>query len=53
VLAFTFRERPLDQQPGDQRLAARAKIVRPGWVPAGDEHWSKHPLETNRLAGGR
>lgn len=32
------------------RLVARAKVVRPGWVPAGDEHWSKHPLETNRLA---
>lgn len=31
-------------------LAARAKLVRPGWAPAGDEHWSKHPLETNRLA---
>lgn len=31
-------------------LLARAKLVRPGWVPAGDGHWSKHPLETNRLA---
>lgn len=31
-------------------LVARAKLVRPGWVPVGDEHWSRHPLETNRLA---
>jgi ATP-dependent RNA circularization protein (DNA/RNA ligase family) len=31
-------------------LRARAKIVRPGWVMAGDEHWSTGPLKTNRLA---
>ena len=30
-------------------LRARAKIVRPGWVMAGDEHWSTGPLKTNRL----
>lgn len=31
-------------------LGARAKVVRPGWVMADDEHWSARPLETNRLA---
>lgn len=31
-------------------LVARAKIVRPGWVMAGDGQWSG-PLKTNRLAG--
>jgi hypothetical protein len=30
-------------------LAVRAKVVRPGWVMAGDEQWSG-PLKTNRLA---
>jgi hypothetical protein len=33
-----------------QWLTARAKIVRPGWVLANDEHWSSRPLRTNRLA---
>lgn len=32
-------------------LVARAKLVRPGWVQADDKHWSRRPLETNRLAG--
>ena len=32
-------------------LAARAKVVREGWVMADDEHWSARPLEMNRLAG--
>lgn len=31
-------------------LLARAKIVRPGWMMASDEHWSAGPLKTNRLA---
>lgn len=31
-------------------LTARAKVVRPGWVMASDEHWSSRPLRTNRLA---
>lgn len=31
-------------------LLARAKIVRPGWVMASDEHWSSRPLKANRLA---
>ncbi len=31
-------------------VRARAKIVRPGWIMAGDEHWSTGPLKTNRLA---
>ena len=31
-------------------LVARAKIVRPGWIMASDEHWSSGPLKTNRLA---
>jgi ATP-dependent RNA circularization protein (DNA/RNA ligase family) len=30
-------------------LVARAKVVRPGWVMAGDEHWSSRLLQTNRL----
>lgn len=30
-------------------LSARAKIVRPGWVLASDEHWSARPLRKNRL----
>lgn len=34
-------------------LRARAKLVRPGWVPADDRHWSRRPLETNRLAASR
>jgi RNA ligase len=35
-------------------LRARAKIVRPDWIMAGDEHWSTGPLKANRLvrAGG-
>ncbi len=33
----------------DEWLAARAKVVRPGWVAADDEHWSRRPLQTNRL----
>jgi ATP-dependent RNA circularization protein (DNA/RNA ligase family) len=32
-------------------LDDRAKLVRAGWAPAGDEHWSKRTLETNRLDG--
>ncbi len=31
-------------------LLARAKLVRPGWVLASDEHWSSRVLKTNRLA---
>jgi hypothetical protein len=31
-------------------LLARAKIVRPGWVMADDEHWWSRPLKINRLA---
>ncbi len=31
-------------------LLARAKVVRPGWVMASDEHWSSRVLKTNRLA---
>ena len=31
-------------------LDGRAKVVRAGWVMAGDAHWSSHPLKTNRLA---
>lgn len=35
---------------GDQGwLVARAKIVRPGWVMAGDDHWASSPPETNQL----
>ena len=34
-------------------LLARAKIVRPGWVMASDEHWSSGPLTTNRLTAAR
>lgn len=34
-------------------LAARAKLVRKGWVQAGDDHWSRRSLETNRLAESR
>jgi hypothetical protein len=30
-------------------LVARAKVVRPGWVMAGDDHWSSGQLQTNRL----
>jgi ATP-dependent RNA circularization protein (DNA/RNA ligase family) len=33
-------------------LAARAKLVRPEFVPAIGDHWSRRSLETNRLAGG-
>lgn len=32
-------------------LLARAKIVRPGWMMASDEHWSARVLKTNHLAG--
>ena len=31
-------------------LRARAKVVRPGWTMASDEHWASGPLKTNRLA---
>lgn len=31
-------------------LIARAKVVKPGWVLATDEHWSSRPLKVNRLA---
>lgn len=37
---------------GDDRLVARAKIVRPGWVMADDAHWSGR-LEANRLKSER
>ncbi len=37
----------------DQRLLARAKLVRREFVQAIDEHWSKRALETNTLAGDR
>jgi len=30
-------------------LVARAKVVRPGWVMASDDHWSSGQLKTNRL----
>lgn len=30
-------------------LLARAKIVRPGWVMATDEHWASRSLKTNSL----
>ena len=33
-------------------LVARAKVVRPGWTPVGDAHWSSRPLETNQLREG-
>lgn len=33
-------------------LAARAKLVRPEFVQAIEEHWSSRPLERNALAGG-
>lgn len=32
-------------------LAKRAKVVRPGWVMVGDDHWASGPLKTNRLQG--
>lgn len=31
-------------------LLERAKVVRPGWVMASNEHWSSRRLKTNRLA---
>ena len=34
----------------EEWLLARAKIVRPGWILASDEHWSSRPLKKNRLA---
>lgn len=36
-----------------QWLAARAKLVRPGWMQEDEEHWSRRPIEPNRLAAGR
>lgn len=30
-------------------LVARAKVVRPGWVMASDDHWSSGQLKANRL----
>lgn len=33
----------------DDWLLARAKIVRPGWVMANDEHWASRSLKTNSL----
>jgi hypothetical protein len=30
-------------------LTARAKVVRPGWVLASEEHWSSRPLKANRV----
>ena len=35
------------------RLVARAKLVRPEFVQAIDEHWSKRSVETNIVAGAR
>ena len=35
------------------RLVARAKLVRPEFVQAIDEHWSKRALEPNSLAAGK
>lgn len=32
-----------------QWFLARAKIVRPGWLMATDEHWLSRPLKTNQL----
>lgn len=34
-------------------LAARAKLVRPGWMQEDEGHWSSRPLEPNRLAANR
>lgn len=34
----------------DGHLELRAKLVRSGWVPAEELHWSKRPLERNKLA---
>jgi ATP-dependent RNA circularization protein (DNA/RNA ligase family) len=34
----------------DRHLLARAKVVRPGWLLASNEHWSSRPLKTNRLS---
>jgi len=34
----------------DDRLLARAKLVRPDFVQQIDEHWSRRPLQRNRLA---
>jgi ATP-dependent RNA circularization protein (DNA/RNA ligase family) len=31
-------------------LLARAKMVRPGWLMASDEHWMSRPLQTNQLS---
>jgi hypothetical protein len=36
-----------------ERLIARAKLVRAEFTQAIDEHWSKRTLEANRLAPGR
>jgi ATP-dependent RNA circularization protein (DNA/RNA ligase family) len=33
-------------------LAARAKLVRPEFVQAIGDHWSRRSIETNQLAGG-
>jgi ATP-dependent RNA circularization protein (DNA/RNA ligase family) len=32
-------------------LARRAKIVRPGWLGANEGHWSRKPIEPNRIRG--
>lgn len=40
-------------EEGGPWLDARAKLVRRGWVMADDRHWSRRPLETNRLAAPR
>ena len=34
-------------------LAARAKVVRPGWMQEDEAHWSSRPLERNALAASR
>jgi len=39
------------RQDGADRLLARAKLVRPGFIQGISTHWSKGRLERNRLAG--
>jgi ATP-dependent RNA circularization protein (DNA/RNA ligase family) len=34
------------------KLVLRAKLVREGWAPADERHWSQRPLERNRLKLG-
>lgn len=39
------------RRDSEETLVARAKLVRPEFVQAIDEHWSRRALETNALAG--